>query len=347
MSDRFEPKLLKVRKPTTPLAWIFSGLLFCAVPCALANLGETLGQINARYGQPKKNLSARVNSGDKSASTYEYDLGGRIIFVEFIDGKSCSEAVRAAGSNPRFSEKEALALATQISGKTNWLQMNSTDEGIHWVSGDCTASLEAGSTPARSDFLFISTAKYLAHEVNASSNAAPPVPISLPPRNSTLPPTNFDMAIHTLEWHEQLASEGDPYGQYRMGLRYLKGDGVPQDVEKARDLLKSAAAQGDKGAAEELAKLPPAKVQASEFSIQSAQFGTVNKVVDVTEQVVKLLEARPEGFAINGAALHSDPAPGKPKRLTVHHAFQGKTNVLVLSAGKKLNYSLMAETASK
>lgn len=59
----------------------------------------------------------------------------------------------------------------------------------------------------------------------------------------------------TLKFYQEQAEKGDAYGQYRMGIRYLEGDGVPKDLAKARDYLSKAAAQGNKEATAELAKL--------------------------------------------------------------------------------------------
>jgi TPR repeat protein len=59
-----------------------------------------------------------------------------------------------------------------------------------------------------------------------------------------------------LAFHQDLADKGDAYGQYKMGMRYAKGDGVDKDLQKARDLLSKAAEQGNKDAADELTKLP-------------------------------------------------------------------------------------------
>lgn len=58
-----------------------------------------------------------------------------------------------------------------------------------------------------------------------------------------------------LAWHKELADKGDAYGEYKMGLRYENGDGVDKDLDKAKELLGKSAAQGDKDAADELAKL--------------------------------------------------------------------------------------------
>lgn len=59
-----------------------------------------------------------------------------------------------------------------------------------------------------------------------------------------------------LAWHKELAEKGDAYGEYKMGIRYLNGDGVDKDPVKAKDLLSKAAAQGNKDAADALAKMP-------------------------------------------------------------------------------------------
>ena len=64
----------------------------------------------------------------------------------------------------------------------------------------------------------------------------------------------MDAAIVKFEM-EKSEKSSDLY-QYRVGLRYLNGNGVPKDLAKARDYLSEAAAQGNKEAAAELAKLP-------------------------------------------------------------------------------------------
>ena len=61
--------------------------------------------------------------------------------------------------------------------------------------------------------------------------------------------------VATLKFYQERAEKGDASGQYRMGMRYLKGDGVPKDLDKARDYFSKAAAQGNLDAATELAKL--------------------------------------------------------------------------------------------
>jgi len=62
--------------------------------------------------------------------------------------------------------------------------------------------------------------------------------------------------------HEDLDRwEADEIGnaddQYKMGIRYLEGHQAWKDADKARDYFQKAAAQGNKDATAELAKLPP------------------------------------------------------------------------------------------
>jgi hypothetical protein len=60
-----------------------------------------------------------------------------------------------------------------------------------------------------------------------------------------------------LKFNQELADKGDPYGQLRMGERYLAGEGVEKDLTKAREMFQKSAAQGNADAAAALAKLPP------------------------------------------------------------------------------------------
>ena len=55
--------------------------------------------------------------------------------------------------------------------------------------------------------------------------------------------------------NEKMAAQNDPYGQLRMGERYLKGDGVPRNPLLGRAYLKQAADQESPTAIEELKRL--------------------------------------------------------------------------------------------
>jgi TPR repeat protein len=57
-----------------------------------------------------------------------------------------------------------------------------------------------------------------------------------------------------LKFEEEQAENGRDLYQYRMGMRYLKGDGVEKDLTKASEYLRKSAAQGNQDAAKALAK---------------------------------------------------------------------------------------------
>jgi len=58
-----------------------------------------------------------------------------------------------------------------------------------------------------------------------------------------------------VNWNQAQADKGDSYGLLRMGERYRDGDGVPKDLNKAREYLTKATAAGSPDAADELSKL--------------------------------------------------------------------------------------------
>jgi TPR repeat protein len=48
-----------------------------------------------------------------------------------------------------------------------------------------------------------------------------------------------------LDWYRKAAEQGDPMAQYRLGVMYAKGWGVPQDDTAAVSWYRKAADQGD------------------------------------------------------------------------------------------------------
>jgi hypothetical protein len=58
--------------------------------------------------------------------------------------------------------------------------------------------------------------------------------------------------LKDMEREKKLADEGNPYGQYKMGMRYLRGRNVEQNRQKALDLLGKASVQGSEEAKIEL-----------------------------------------------------------------------------------------------
>jgi len=63
--------------------------------------------------------------------------------------------------------------------------------------------------------------------------------------------------VAKLKFDQDQAEDGKDLYQYRLGMRYLKGEGVEKDLAKAREWLKKSADQGNQDAAKQLAKLPP------------------------------------------------------------------------------------------
>ncbi len=62
-------------------------------------------------------------------------------------------------------------------------------------------------------------------------------------------------SARALAENERMAAQNDPYGQLRMGERYLKGDGVPKNPALGRAYLRQAADQENPTAMEELKSL--------------------------------------------------------------------------------------------
>ena len=64
-----------------------------------------------------------------------------------------------------------------------------------------------------------------------------------------------DAQAAAVKFNQEQAAAGDAAGQYRMGQRYLTGDGVETNRALAIDLFLKAAAQGHERAKAELEKL--------------------------------------------------------------------------------------------
>ena len=58
-----------------------------------------------------------------------------------------------------------------------------------------------------------------------------------------------------LEWNQKQAAKGDAFGEFRMGERYRDGDGVEQDLSKAREFFQKSAEQGNAAAVQALKDL--------------------------------------------------------------------------------------------
>lgn len=66
---------------------------------------------------------------------------------------------------------------------------------------------------------------------------------------------NRETEANTVKWVRDQADAGDAFSQFRMGERYLKGDGVEKDDSLAKKYLTKASAQGNQDARDLLAKM--------------------------------------------------------------------------------------------
>jgi len=314
---------------------------------ALANLGDTFAEMTARYGQPKRKLAdSRIN--DPAINGYRFEFNGRMIFVEFMNGKSASEAVRASKDVPHFTEETCRAIAGQISGRTNWAILKREQDNVIWIAEDANANWERRTDGP--DFLFVNTREYFVHQVQMENGAAP-APSRPDGRTKVDPKANVEARV--LKWHQELAEEGNAYGEYQMGLRYRDGNGVPRDPNRAREWLKKAADQGDTEAASMLAKLAPAIPPPSpgtnpiKVVIHSAEFGMGQSVADVTEKVKELLRGPGDGFVADARTLGSDPLPGKRKQLVLRYDYLGTNYVLKVPGASRVSYRALERNALK
>lgn len=62
-------------------------------------------------------------------------------------------------------------------------------------------------------------------------------------------------------WYEKAAEKGDGSSQYNLGIAYKSGQGVAQNLEKAREWLQKSADQGDPDAIQALEKLPKQRAE--------------------------------------------------------------------------------------
>jgi hypothetical protein len=317
----------------------------CVCPTAApAKLGETFAQITTRYGQPVKKLpDSRIN--DKAVEVYLYESGGRKIYVEFTDGKAANESARAPVDDPRFSHKTCLALATEVAGEPDWLVLRrNPDGGVVWIATNAVAILKRNSR--NPDFLSVCTMSHATHLMRMEGLAASPN--AVPSKSAA--ETKAAMAVRLLQWHQDLADKGSAYGEYHMGLRYRDGDGVPRDLEKAREFLKKAADQGDADAVKVLAKLSPGLKPGATgqiFTVRSADFGMGENVADVTSRVTELLRTRVDGFTADAKTLGADPLPGKRKRLVIRYDCNGTNFTLTVPGAKQVTYQALLKNTQK
>jgi TPR repeat protein len=81
------------------------------------------------------------------------------------------------------------------------------------------------------------------------------VPVFVPPSPPKSDAEKVAEQERVVEFERQCAEKGMASFQYSLGMRYLVGNGVEQDVEKGRKLLEKASAQGEGKARQRLTEL--------------------------------------------------------------------------------------------
>ncbi|MEI6074444.1 MAG: hypothetical protein WCS94_02645 [Verrucomicrobiota bacterium] len=175
---------------------------------------------------------------------------------------------------------------------------------------------------------------------------------------SATPETKADVTARIIKSQQELADKGDADAQLRMGLRYRDGDGMPRDLDLARELLQDSANQGNAEASVALARLNPKpkplpksetapNAEGSGLLIQNAEFGTGGNMADVTDQVSELLRTKAAGFTINSETLGVDPKPGKKKHLTVRYSYKDVSSQMTVAAGKRMSSNTLIQHIEK
>jgi Sel1 repeat len=316
---------------------------------ASAKLGDTPSQIAVRYGNPIGKVDTFM-LGDVQYRVERYRINGRLILVDYEFGKCAGERIYASREKPHFTEKECLDLATEITGQTLWTNQEPDECCITWNSGPFTARLEKFTDFGQPDTLQI--LKWGPIERPPGLAGTPnPLPSS---SQSSAPESKAAVKASAkermLKWHQDLAETGDPFGEYKMGMRHLSGDGVPKDAIKAREWLEKASAHGDSEAAAALKKLPPPIVltpsdPSPRLVILSAKFSSGKNTVDVTERVRELLRQPEDSFLPSPKALKADPLPGKRKQLVIRYQLNGVEHVFHSPETKTVSYRALEKEA--
>jgi TPR repeat protein len=105
----------------------------------------------------------------------------------------------------------------------------------------------------------------------------------------------YSNAAESFKWFLEAAQQGDIFAQYEIGLIYLNGsEAAAPDIEKAKDWLHSAAANGNHGnAAYELFRLLSTDEEASKWLQLAAKQGVIKAMQTLGEAYSKGLYGLP------------------------------------------------------
>jgi hypothetical protein len=243
----------------------------CAAP-AFGKLGETIEQVQARYGPPI-NVNMGVGELLGTFRFREYEIE-----VHFQYGIDEEEFIQNSSGEGSISKDEASLLVESIGGCKD-LERRAVFSGYEWTgTNGVVAFLRVHIM--KSDTLLIMSAKawerwtfqqeLKAREKARAFGGKPVVSPSATPIITISPEESLQAKarqaekdrlaeISLLKFQLGRASNGSAYAQCALGKRYLEGKGVPKDEALARSWLEKSAAQGDEEAKAALRKLPPAR----------------------------------------------------------------------------------------
>lgn len=323
--------------------------LWASLVSAFGNLGETLNQINARYGNPLRLTDYGL--ADTPVTVYRYQVNGQIIQAEIFKDVCIAETIVAPRGG--LSERTCLEFATRVANETNWTKFPWDDtNGPSWRASNTLADALWDRGLGLPDLFSVRIAILSQYAQETGKDWK--FPWEDPPKSSGQSKAGIkeDVASRLLKWQKDLAEKGDIYGEYQMGLRYRDGNGVPHDLEKAREWLKKAADHGDKDAASALAKLPlpttlVVATNSAKLTIRSAEFGMGQSAADVTAKVKELLNTPTDSFVADAKTLGSDPLPGKKKQLVIRYEYNGTNYVLKAPGASRVSYRSLERNALK
>lgn len=254
-------------------------LLLAGCITAQAKLGETEAEIQARYGKPK------VDNFIDGQKTRVYDFKPFTVLVMYSGGRSETESI-VCPNGMHLSDNQCLSLMEVVGGSGPWNKLAS--DRIFETHWETESGLYAWRTHdnIKPDRLVITTKAAVIRMGQSSANKEKgiaaqfggPVPTD-PPTQPEARPVVDPEAVRArlvadreaakekaaqakaaaeekaLKYNMDSAERGEVTGQYRMGMRYLKGEGVAKDMLKAREWLAKASEQGHPLAKEELQKL--------------------------------------------------------------------------------------------
>jgi hypothetical protein len=124
---------------------------------AQAKLGETIEQIEARYG---KALTTIQSAG---ATINVYSVGGNKVEVRFLNAKAEMETVKLNGEKMKISDELCMMFAETMTGRTDWKKGKSGLTLTSWTSSTNFMAMRE-SKPLGSDVFQVMSTAWADHE---------------------------------------------------------------------------------------------------------------------------------------------------------------------------------------